>query len=104
MLDVTTCQLVREYTGQNQYTNSMLIGISHYLKGDGILNQGSSMLSAFISKYISLGTMGLINQEQDEEGLPAGLGIGGSDDSEIDRFTAYMYPRPEYGADGYDAN
>lgn len=104
VLDVTTGKLVREYTGHNQATNSMLIGIAHYLKGDGILNQGSSMLSAFIPKYISLGTMGLINQEQDEEGLPTGLGIGGSDDSEIDRFTAYMRQRPGYGADGYDAN
>lgn len=62
------------------------------------------MLSAFIPQYISLGTMGLINQEEDDEGLPAGLGVGTIADSEEKRLTAYMYQKPGYGADGYDAN
>ena len=62
------------------------------------------MLSAFIPQYISLGTMGLINQEEDNEGLPAGLGVGAIVDSEEKRLTAYMYQKPGYGADGYDAN
>lgn len=104
VLDATNGKLVREYSGHNQATNSMLIGIAHYLKGDGILNQGTSMLSAFVPQYISLGTMGLINQEEDNEGLPAGLGVGTVADSEEKRLTAYMYQKPGYGADGYDAN
>lgn len=104
VLDAATGKLVREYTGHNQATNSMLIGIAHYLKGDGVLNQGTSMLSAFVPQYISLGTMGLINQDEDNEGLPAGLGVGTVADSEEKRLTAYMYQKPGYGADGYDAN
>lgn len=104
VLDATTGKLVREYSGHNQATNSMLIGIAHYLKGDGVLNQGTSMLSAFVPQYISLGTMGLVNQEEDNEGLPAGLGVGTVADSEEKRLTAYMYQKPGYGADGYDAN
>ena len=38
------------------------------------LNPGFSMLSNYVPRYISLGTMGLINQEQDSYGLPAGIG------------------------------
>lgn len=92
VLDASTGKLVKEYTGHNQATNSLLMGIAHYLKGDGILNQGTSMLSAFIPKYISLGTMGLDNQEEDSNGLPTGV----RDD--------YASQKPGYGADGYDEN
>ncbi len=93
VLDASTGELVKEYTGHNQATNSLLMGIAHYLKGDGILNQGASMLSAFIPKYISLGTMGLSSQEADKI---TGLPIGVRDD--------YASQKPGYGADGYDEN
>lgn len=95
--------LVRSvHEGHNAATNGLLTGIAHYLTGDGILNQGWHLLSSYVPKYISLGTMGLINQEQDEEGLPAG--IGAIEGSELERFEDYMLQTPGYGADGYDGN
>lgn len=109
VIDLATNKVVSEHVGHNQATDSMLSGIAHYLKGDGVLNQGASMLSNYVPKYISLGTMGLINQDEDEEGLPAGIGVTTTGDngvllSESERFTAYMQEVPGYGADGYDEN
>lgn len=102
VIDKITNQIVQEHKGHNHATNSMLMGIAHYLIGDGVLNQGSNMLDTYIPKYISLGTMGLRNQESDEAGLPAGIGISSGDD--VIRFQEYMSQRPGYGADGYDPN
>lgn len=102
VLDASTGRVVNQHRGHNAATNSMLLGIAHYLKGDGVMNQGHHMLSAYVPKYISLGTMGLINQDEDADGLPAGVGI--IDGSESDRFTDYMLQCPGYGADGYDPN
>lgn len=95
-------KVIQEHVGHNCATNSMLTGIGHYLVGDGVLNQGYAMLNTYVPKYISLGTMGLINQEEDEQGLPLGIGI--SEGSEESRFKDYMLQRPGYGADGYDEN
>ncbi len=84
-----------------------MTGIGHYLKGDGVLNQGYEMLSQFIPRYISLGTMGLLNQDQDENGLPTGIGVTPKQDGESDedfdarRYKEYMEQIPGYGADGY---
>ena len=74
VIDSRTGKVVSTHKGHNAATNSLLVGIGHYLKGDGVLNQGWSMLSAYVPRYISLGTMGLLNQEEDENGLPAGIG------------------------------
>ena len=104
ILDEHTGQVVSEHIGHNQATNSLLLGVAHYLKGDGVLNQGAYMLSHFVPKYISLGCMGLINQGIDNTGLPSGIGVGNITDPEAQRFTAYMNQVPGYGADGYDAN
>lgn len=105
VLDRITGQVVQEHTGHNAATNSLLLGIGHYLKGDGVLNQGYSMLSSYVPKYISLGTMGLINQNEDENGLPVGIGTPDTaNSSEADRFTSYMQQRPGFGSDGYDEN
>lgn len=102
VIDHTSGEIISSHTGHNAATNSLLTGIGHYLTGDGILNQGYPMLSNFIPKYISLGTMGLINQEQDADGLPAGIGV--IEGSEEKRFTDYLLQCPGYGADGYDPN
>lgn len=75
VLDRSTGKVVQEHRGHNMATNTMLLGIAHYLTGDGVLNQGSYMLSEYVPKYISLGTMGLINQDSDDNGLPAGIGV-----------------------------
>jgi hypothetical protein len=109
VLDESTKKVVSEHVGHNQATNTMMTGIAHYLKGDGILNQGESMLGTFIPRYISLGTMGLLNQDQTENGLPAGIGVtpqqeGESDeDFEVRRYKEYMEQLPGYGADGYSS-
>ena len=103
VLDAFTHKVISEHIGHNQATNTLLTGIAHYLKGDGILNQGSYMLGNYIPRYISLGTMGLYSQECDEQGLPIGIGPSG-DISEEERFEIYMKQTPGYGADGYDFN
>ena len=102
VIDSKSGKIVSTHTGHNAATNSLLTGIGHYLTGDGILNQGYHMLYNYIPKYISLGTMGLINQEQDGEGLPAGIGVISG--TEEERFVDYMMQTPGYGADGYDPN
>lgn len=102
VIDLSTNQVVSQHVGHNQATNTILLGVGHYLKGDGVLNQGRSILSSYIPRYISLGTMGLINQKADANGLP--LGIGVVDGVEEKRFKDYMDQTPGYGADGYDKN
>lgn len=104
VLDPVTNKVLREYKGHNQATNSLLTGIAHYLRGDGVYNQSVYTMTNYIPAYISLGTMGLINQDEDSQGLPAGLGVGTMADSELVRFTNYMNTTPGYGADGYDPN
>lgn len=99
--DADTMKPVHIHEGHNAATNSLLTGIAHYLTGDGILNQGWHLLSSYVPKYISLGTMGLINQESDENGLP--LGIGSIQGTEEERFEDYMLSAPGFGADGYDS-
>ncbi|MBQ2856545.1 MAG: BspA family leucine-rich repeat surface protein [Bacteroidaceae bacterium] len=80
VLDRLTGEVIQEISGHNDATNSLLYGVAHHLVGDFMpneghgLNPGYSMLSNYVPRYISLGTMGLINQEQDKYGLPAGIG------------------------------
>lgn len=101
VIDEATGQVVSEHTGHNAATNSLLTGIGHYLVGEGIINQGE-VLRNWIPQYISLGTMGLLSQDEDEEGLPAGVGviIG----NEEQRFVSYITQCPGFGSDGYDTN
>lgn len=75
VLDARTGKVLQQHTGHNAATNSILTGIAHYLTGDGVLNQAYDALTDFVPKYISLGTMGLMNQDADAEGLPAGIGV-----------------------------
>lgn len=82
VLDATTKEVIQEHVSHNTVTNSMLTGIAHYLTGDGVLNQGYHMLSSMVPRYISLGTMGLLNQDEDENGLPAGIGDNMPDTSD----------------------
>lgn len=110
VIDRATNDIVQQVTGHNSATNSLMIGIGHYLMGDGVLNQGHEMLSQFIPRYISLGTMGLLSQGEDEYGLPTGIGVTPKlldeteEEYEVRRYTDYMETTPGYGADGYDAN
>ena len=105
VIDRATNQIVSEHIGHNQATNTLLTGIAHYLQGDGILNQANAMLSQYIPKYISLGTMGLRNQDESSNGLPEGIGtIVDPEATEEQQFINYMEHLPGFGADGYDAN
>lgn len=80
VIDEMTGTVVQEHVGHNSATNSLLWGIGHHLIGDFLPNEGHglhpgySMLSNYVPRYISLGTMGLLNQDQDSYGLPAGIG------------------------------
>ena len=98
VLDRFTGKVLQEVTGHNDATNSLLYGVAHHLIGDFMpnerhgLNPGYSMLSNYVPRYISLGTMGLINQNQDSHGLPAGIGdiVPSSSDPEYQRLLREM--------------
>lgn len=104
VLDSRTGQVLQSHTGHNSATNSLLLGMGYYLNGEGVLNQGSGMLSSYIPQYISLGTMGLHGQSADENGLPIDIGNAPSGSIEEVQYQDYMDKRPGFGADGYDAN
>ena len=101
VLDKSTMKLVREHQGHNAATNTLIEGIGKFLSGAGVLRQGYSRLSKYIPQYISLGTMGLVNQDEDKEGLPEGIsGHEYTGDVAVD-FENYIYESPGFGADGY---
>lgn len=81
VLDERTHEVIQEHVGHNSATNSLLFGIARHLTGDAWYDEthgmrpGAPLLSNYIPRYISLGTMGLINQHQDRAGLPAGIGV-----------------------------
>lgn len=101
VIDQLTGKVVQKHVGHNCATNSMLVGIAHYLIGDGVLNQSKDTLNSYIPRYISLGTMGLYDQTEDENGLPSALGYSSDLDDESN-CKYYMSHRPGYSADGYD--
>lgn len=122
VIDEPTGKVVQEHVGHNAATNSLLTGIAHYLMGDGVLNQGADTLSSWVPQYISLGTMGLTDQESEvitdsdahQYIVPRSLGDtavapSGATEREAElntqlRFTEYINQTPGFGADGYDAN
>ena len=101
VIDEPTGRIVSEHVGHNTATNTLITGIGHYLLGEGILG-GGEIIREWLPQYISLGTMGLGSQEQDANGLPAG--IGGTSGTEEDRFIDYILHTPGYGSDGYDTS
>lgn len=103
VLDATTGRVIQSHTGHNSATNSLMLGIGYYLSGEGVLNQGSSTLINYLPQYISLGTMGLHGQSQDENGLPTDIGNAPEGSTEEDQYQDYMQKRPGFGADGYSS-
>ena len=116
VIDINTGDIVQTHEGHNAATNTLLTGIAHYLAGDGVFNQAYDMLSMYVPKYISLGTMGLFTQSADENGLPIGLGaetdnLSGIDsegnqlyygDPQTERLCHYIAQCAGFGGDGYD--
>lgn len=103
VIDEPTGRIVSEHIGHNAATNTLLTGIAHYLAGEALSGQISSIMHQWIPQYISLGTMGLVNQECDDEGLPTGIGLTLSG-TEEERFKNYLLTCPGYGSDGYDTS
>ena len=105
VIDEPTGKVVSEHIGHNAATNSMLNGIGQFLLGGSVTGQGQ-FLQDWIPQYISLGVMGMRNQEEDEEGLPAGVGdlYEGSSfvEDEERQFIDYLQRAPGFGSDGYD--
>ena len=102
VIDEPTGQVVSEHIGHNAATNTLLTGIAQHLAGSCLDGQ-SSVMSQWIPQYISLGTMGLVNQDCDEDGLPTGVGLTTSG-TEEERFKNYLLTCPGYGSDGYDVS
>lgn len=100
VIDEPSGKVVQEHIGHNAATNTLLTGIGQFLLGGATTGAGELLLD-WIPQYISLGTMGLYNQEEDEEGLPAGVGDINLGDEAL-TFTDYMKHTPGFGSDGYD--
>lgn len=103
VIDERTGRIVSHHEGHNAATNSMIVGIGKYLSGDGVFNQGYEMLRNYIPQYLSLGTLGLYSQDQDEDGLPKGIGVS-NELTEEENYSLYIAHNPGYGADGYSVN
>ena len=99
VIDIDTGKIVQSHEGHNAATNTLLTGIAHYLAGDGVYNQAYDMLSMYLPRYISLGTMGLFTQASDENGNQLYYG-----DPETERLCHYIMQCPGFGADGYDVS
>lgn len=102
VIDEPTGKVVQEHIGHNAATNTLLNGIGQFLLGGATTGAGELLLD-WIPQYISLGTMGLFNQEEDEEGLPAGVGDTDLGDEEMN-MTEYLRHTPGFGSDGYDTS
>lgn len=100
VIDEPSGKVVSEHVGHNAATNTLLTGIGQFLMGGSVTGAGE-LLADWIPQYISLGTMGLRNQDEEENGLPAGVGDGDFDTEEA-LFTDYMSKAPGFGSDGYD--
>jgi len=99
VIDEPTGRIVSEHVGHNAATNTLLTGIGHFLMGEGSVT-GGELVREWVPQFISLGTMGMNSQEEDEEGLPAGIGtIQGTEE---EKFVDYLLHTPGYGSDGYD--
>lgn len=100
VIDEPTGKIVSEHVGHNAATNTLLTGIGQFLLGGSTTGAGE-FLDSWIPKYISLGTMGLSSQEEDEQGLPIGIGDSGAL-TEEERYRDYLLQVPGFGSDGYD--
>lgn len=96
VIDEPTGKLVSEHVGHNAATNTLLMGIGYYLLGNTTAVRDTRN---FLPTHISLGTMGLSSQDEDENGLPTGVGT--IDGTEEQRFIDYLSKVPGFGSDGY---
>jgi len=100
VIDEPTGKIVSEHIGHNAATNTLLTGIGQFLLGGSTTGTGE-LLDMWVPQYISLGTMGLSSQDEDEDGLPTGVGDSGAA-TEEERMRDYLLQAPGFGSDGYD--
>jgi len=100
VIDEPSGKVVSQHVGHNAATNTLLTGIGQFLLGGSTTGSGE-LLSNWIPQYISLGTMGLSSQDEDEEGLPTGVGDTDAP-TEEERMRDYLLQCPGFGSDGYD--
>lgn len=101
VFDEPTGKIISEHRGHNSATNTLLTGIGQYLLGGSVTGAGQ-LLQQWIPQYISLGTMGLHNQDEDADGLPDGIGDEvGPQWTEEERMNQYLMRTPAFGSDGY---
>lgn len=100
VIDEPTGKIIRQHVGHNAATNTLLTGIGQFLLGGSVTGAGE-LLRQWMPQYISLGTMGLGSQEQDEYGLPLDVGDT-SAATEEQRMIEYLQRTPGFGSDGYD--
>lgn len=98
VIDEPTHKVVQQHVGHNAATNTLLTGVGQFLLGGSVTGAGQ-LLQQWIPQYISLGTMGLGSQEEDEYGLPRDVGDT-SAETEEGRMTEYLKQTPGFGSDG----
>lgn len=100
VIDEPSGKIVSQHIGHNVATNTLLTGIGQFLLGGSTTGSGE-LLRNWIPQYISLGTMGLRNQDEDGDGLPIGVGDTNAV-TEEERMRDYLLMTPGFGSDGYD--
>ena len=100
VIDEPSGKIVAQHIGHNVATNTLLTGIGQFLLGGSTTGSGE-LLRNWIPQYISLGTMGLSSQDEDEEGLPTGVGDTNAT-TEEEKMRDYLLMTPGFGSDGYD--
>jgi len=101
IIDEPTGKIVAQHVGHNAATNTLITGVGQFLLGGSTTGAGE-LLQQWIPQYISLGTMGLRSQEEDEYGLPTGIGDEDPTASEEYQMTQYLRKTPGFGSDGSD--
>lgn len=97
VIDSRSGNVLRTHAGHNAATNTFIYSCAQRFISDN---------TEWAPRYISLGTMGLLNQQQTDNHTPSGIGtyLDTSDTDVVARYKHYIDQRPGYGADGYNSS
>ena len=97
VIDSTSGNVLRTHVGHNAATNTFIYSCAQRFISDN---------TEWAPRYISLGTMGLLNQQETDNHTPSGIGtyLDTSDTDIVTRYKHYIEQRPGYGADGYNSS